>query len=140
MNPLNDLTYIQQESFKDNRVCAWCGKHRNTVMLCAKTFSVPTSYNYNIWNIYQTPVKPVTKINEYIFCDLACAKFFNDNVEKIEPEFSSYRRAYIDGKLCSESKVIYEKCTKKDFQLLMNAKYEEGDKTLLKKIYVQNVN
>ena len=68
-----------------------------------------------------------TKFNESTnleFCDLACAKFFNDNVAKIKLDFDSYRMLYLEDKLNKEAKNIYEKCKNKDFAMLTSAIYD----------------
>jgi hypothetical protein len=61
---------------------------------------------------------------ELEFCDLACAKFFNDNVAKIKLDFEPYRMAYIENKLAKDPRTIYEKCKNTDFAMLTSAIYD----------------
>ena len=161
MNPLEDPTYYTQTTFDNNCKCAWCGHKNKNIMLSAKTRVIPqdviNKYNSRLWHKYQVGFNAVNdeyrpqninqsnngQINTYKFCDIVCAKFFNDNVEQIEPDYSTYRIAYLDGKLGKDAKMIYEKCAKHDFQMLVSAKIDTDtfslntdDKKFAKKRYI----
>lgn len=55
-----------------------------------------------------TPIKCLGNEN-LKFCDLCCAKLYNDNVQNINVDMTNYRRAYQRDQLNPLAKVIYEK-------------------------------
>lgn len=52
------------------------------------------------------------------FCDVACAKLYNDNVERVKFDFLEYYRLFELGKLSDKGRSIYTKCRNDVFEQL----------------------
>ena len=61
-------------------------------------------------DISEYPSHATTENNEALsFCDILCAKLYNDNVEKIEFDFDSFTKAYLNTQ-SKRIKKLYDRC------------------------------
>lgn len=85
-----------------------------------------------------TPVECIGQ--KYKFCDIACAKLFYDNVEKIKVNIKEYNMYYSNNQLSVKAKYIYEKMNSTIFSMLPIYKIQIGDnKKEAKKRYAKMI-
>ena len=65
--------------------------------------------------------------NKCKFCDIACAKLYHDNVERIKIKVKEYNACYTNNQLTAKAKRIYEKMNSTLFDMLPICKIELGD-------------
>lgn len=52
------------------------------------------------------------------FCDIACAKLYYDNVDKVKINLKDYNTHYVNGQLSSTESSIFEKVATTSFYML----------------------
>ena len=62
------------------------------------------------------------------FCDVICAKIFNDNVAKIDITENTFINGYINNSLREKDKKLYEKTAELCFGTLPLMKFDGGSK------------
>ena len=78
--------------------------------------------------------------SKHKFCDIACAKLFYDNIEKIKINIKDYNMYYSNNQLSSKAKNIYEKMDSTIFTMLpIYMINPEDDKKEAKKRYVKMI-
>lgn len=91
--------------------CAWCNKY-----------------------IKNQPLK--TLPFKYEFCDIACAKLYDLNIEKIQLNLKEYNNLYVNNLLTTKSKNIYEITNTCLFETLPFYKIQKNEsRTSAKKKY-----
>lgn len=106
---------------------------------CEKSMVIATHYNgpndkYDCYKIDSNEKK-------IYFCDLICAKLYNDNVHKISYDFENYRLAFLNDSLSQNAKNIYLCCENYYFPLMIYKKIEslppKEDKKLFRKQFAK---
>lgn len=79
-----------------------------------------------------------TSHGDYIFCDLACAKLYNDLVNEIDIDKNSYDSYYEDNMLSEKASSIYRVIRFSNFKCLPHvSNYRNIDRDKLKVNYVE---
>ena len=74
------------------------------------------------------------KSEELKFCDMVCAKLYNDNVSSIIPDMNEYKQHYLNNLLVPYARKIYETCP--CFVTMPYMKLEDLPRPDSKKYYV----
>ena len=77
--------------------------------------------------------------NEYHFCDILCAKLYNDNISKLSVNYNDYRQKYLHNLLSKYAATIYELCKNKLFIEIIDYKFNEKELKYLNKTQINRV-
>jgi len=95
--------------------------------------------NWCSTNIKHLPLS--TLDNTLSFCDIVCAKLYNDNIENININMKEYSKHYVSGNISTKAKKIYETTKDVMFKMLPRYKVDSNNKTsrMDAKIYYDKV-
>lgn len=109
--PITSFKPIEKRSNKRFGIkCSFCTKNNSGIML--------TGFEYNGDLKYYDYDKIDYNEMSLRFCDLICAKLYNDNIHKITIDVQSYRKSHLSKSLDKNSELIYVKCIDKMFTQL----------------------